>query len=276
MADCVYCGEPAGLLRKRHKDCEEKAQRGRQEILDAAMEAIKAPDQLGALTGRIETIEEHRRVPVGERQGLLVSAWEKSVDNILEDGLLDQNEEQRLVQFREQYGLSQDTLNSRGAFFKVAKAAVLRDVLSGSVPNRVKLEGGPNINFQKGEQVVWAFPGSEYLEDRVRRQYVGGWQGMRLRIMKGVYYRVGAFKGEAVETTERAKIDDGMTVITNKHIYFAGSRKSVRVPYSKIISFEPYSNGIGVMGDAASAKPQIFVTGDGWFTYNLVVNLAKL
>lgn len=276
MADCVYCGEPAGLLRKRHKDCEEKAQRGRQEILDAAMEAIKAPDQLGALTGRIETIEEHRRVPVGERQGLLVSAWEKSVDNILEDGLLDQNEEQRLVQFREQYGLSQDTLNSRGAFFKVAKAAVLRDVLSGSVPNRVKLEGGPNINFQKGEQVVWAFPGSEYLEDRVRRQYVGGSQGMSFRIMKGVYYRVGAFKGEAVETTERAKIDDGMTVITNKHIYFAGSRKSVRVPYSKIISFEPYSNGIGVMGDAASAKPQIFVTGDGWFTYNLVVNLAKL
>jgi len=36
----------------------------------------------------------------------------------------------------------------------------------------------------------------------------------------------------------------------------------------------PYSDGIGIHRDAASAKPQIFVTGDGWFTYNLVVNLA--
>jgi len=47
------------------------------------------------------------------------------------------------------------------------------------------------------------------------------------------------------------------------------------VPYSKIVSFTPYSDGIGIQRDAASAKPQTFVTGDGWFIYNLVVNLAR-
>lgn len=31
-----------------------------------------------------------------------------------------------------------------------------------------------------------------------------------------------------------------------------------------------------LMRDAASAKPQIFITGDGWFTYNLVTNLAQI
>ena len=40
-------------------------------------------------------------------------------------------------------------------------------------------------------------------------------------------------------------------------------------------SFEPYSDGVGVMRDAQTAKPQNFITGGGWFVYNLVTNLAK-
>ena len=30
------------------------------------------------------------------------------------------------------------------------------------------------------------------------------------------------------------------------------------------------------MRDAQTAKPQTFVTGDGWFAYNLAVNLAQM
>jgi len=48
-----------------------------------------------------------------------------------------------------------------------------------------------------------------------------------------------------------------------------------RIPYAKIVSFTPFSDGIGLHRDAVTAKPQFFVTGDDWFTYNAVVNLAK-
>jgi hypothetical protein len=94
--------------------------------------------------------------------------------------------------------------------------------------------------------------------------------------MKGVYYRVGAFKGHAVEYTERVHVDNGWIAITNKNIYFAGPRKSLRLSYPKIVSFEPFRDGIGVMRDATTAKLQVFVTGDGWFTYNLVTNLSQI
>jgi hypothetical protein len=30
------------------------------------------------------------------------------------------------------------------------------------------------------------------------------------------------------------------------------------------------------MRDAATARPQTFVTGDGWFTYNLLMNLSEM
>ncbi len=79
-----------------------------------------------------------------------------------------------------------------------------------------------------------------------------------------------------MEHTERVHVDTGWFVVTDKNVYFAGPRKSVRIPYTKIVSFEPFSDGIGLMRDAASAKPQIFVTGDGWFTYNLVTNLSRI
>jgi hypothetical protein len=49
-----------------------------------------------------------------------------------------------------------------------------------------------------------------------------------------------------------------------------------RIPYAKIVSFEPFDNGLGIMRDGVSAKPQIFVTHDGWFSYNLVSNLAHV
>ena len=67
-----------------------------------------------------------------------------------------------------------------------------------------------------------------------------------------------------------------MLGLTTKHIYFAGSRKRFRVRYDKIVTFEPFSDGFGIMRDAQTARPQTFRTGDGWFAYNLAANLAQV
>lgn len=283
MGNCKYCGKPAGFLRGKHAECEEQNQQrerviqgGRQQIAVEVLRAIKGTENFDGLEKTIAEIEQSSFVPSAERKALLTKGWENSVEQFLEDGILDTTEEKRLVEFKDRFDLSQNELDRNGALTKTAKAAVLRDVLNGVIPQRISVDGNLPINLQKGEQIVWAFPGSEYLEDKTRRQFVGRSQGVGIRVMKGVYYRVGAFKGQVVEHTERIHIDTGWVVVTNKNIYFAGPRKSVRLPYTKIVSFEPFSNGIGVMRDAATAKPQIFVTGDGWFTYNLVTNLSQI
>jgi hypothetical protein len=155
----------------------------------------------------------------------------------------------------------------------------LRDVISGNnlVP-RIKTDVALPFNLQRSEILVWIFRNSQYFEEKIRTQksYVGGYQGVSLRIMKGVYYRVGSFKGHPVvsTTTSMEHIDTGILGITDKHLYFLGSRNSFRIPYKKIVSFIPYDDGIAVHRDAANAKPQIFKTGDGWFIYNLVNNLS--
>ena len=35
------------------------------------------------------------------------------------------------------------------------------------------------------------------------------------------------------------------------------------------MSFDPYKDGLGIMREAQTARPQTFITGDGWFVYNL-------
>lgn len=283
MGICKYCGKSVGLFHSTHVECEEQHQQhervmqaGREQMAAEIVRAIRASEGFDGLEKRLADIEQTSFVPPADRKALLITGWENAVQQFLEDGVLDATEEDRLVEFTERFALSQSELDRNGALTKTVKAGVLRQVLGGVVPQRASLAGNLPINLQSGEQVVWVFSGSQYLEDKTRREFVGRSQGVSLRVMRGVYYRVGAFKGQPVEHTERVLVDTGLVAVTDKHIYFAGPKKSLRIPYAKIVSFEPFSNGVGVMRDAATAKAQIFVTGDGWFTYNLVTNLSQI
>ena len=120
------------------------------------------------------------------------------------------------------------------------------------------------------------FEDVKYHEHKKRTEYVGGSRGVSFRVAKGVYYRTGAFKGRRVETMEQVHVDSGLLGMTSKHLYFVGEHKRFRIRFDKIISFEPLKDGISVQRDAMTATPQTFITGDGWFTYNLVANLAQM
>lgn len=110
--------------------------------------------------------------------------------------------------------LSQNELDRRGAFTEMVKAAVLRDVLSGTVPERFSVAGSLQVNLLKNESIVWAFRNCKYLEDRTRRRYVRGSTGASIRVMKGVYLRASSFRGHPVDYAERVHVDTGWVVIT--------------------------------------------------------------
>ena len=96
--------------------------------------------------------------------------------------------------------------------------------------------------------------------------------GMSIRIAKGVYVRPGSFRGRTVETTSMEHTDDGLFGITTKHIYFKGQSKAFRVRLEKIVSLDPYQDGLGIMRDTARAKPEVFYMGETpvWFAVNLI------
>lgn len=276
MGKCTFCGEPAGILRTSHKECRQRHEQGESEIISLVSRSGLEMEDLNNLQSSIEQVAENSYIDQQTLYALIVNGWEKAVDAAFEDGVLTEQEENALSELQQHFSLSEQSLDKNGAFSKVVKGAVLRDVLDGKLPERIQIEGNLPFNLQKTEKIVWVFQGVRYFEEKTRTQYVGGTQGVSIRIAKGVYYRTGGFKGKRVQTSETVHVDTGLLGVTNKHIYFVGSSKGFRLKYNKIVAFEPFTDGIGIQRDAQTAKPQIFITRDGWFTYNLITNLAQM
>lgn len=300
MGKCIFCGVDAGWFCSQHKECVERhaaklievqalkdsqAAEARQKerdleaakvkLRDDASATIRSGGDLNALELRLFDAVDSQVITFAEKSAILISAFTHAIDHALDDGILSDDEDGRLESFLQRFAFSRESLDITGAYSKLAKSRILKTVLANQLPAAISVNGCA-VNFQKNETPVWRFAETQYMEDIVRKQYVGGSQGMSFRIMSGVYYRIGGFKGESISTLQRKHLGPGELILTDRNIYFAGYGKTTRIPYSKITSFTPFSDGFGLMRDAATAKPQFFIVGDGWFAYNLVTNLAKL
>jgi len=103
----------------------------------------------------------------------------------------------------------------------------------------------PHILAKKGEVVHYECPANLMKEVGVR-QYQGGYSGFSFPIGKtGIRYRVGATKGHSVQVGTQLQVaDSGLLSITNKRVVYTGSRKTVDMPYSRLINLTAYSDGI--------------------------------
>lgn len=276
MGRCRFCGDDAGLLRREHRECRSAHAQGRKRVVRLVQQADWSEQEVGRLRQEIRQIAGRSYIPAGDLRTLVVEGWAEAVEQALDDHLVTLQEEDRLLRLQEAFNLSDQELDREGALTRLNQGRVLRGLMEGQLP-KVKVDGGrAPFNLMKSETLVWVFEDVDYFEEKTRTKFRGGSQGVSFRVAKGVYYRVGGFRGERVQTSETVHADTGLLGATTKHIYFSGDSKHFRIRYDRIVAFTPYANGFGVMRDAQSARPQLFATRDGWFVYNLVTNLAQM
>jgi hypothetical protein len=109
------------------------------------------------IANQIDQIAEQSFISRPERHSLCSEAWSTAVDHSLHDGVLSAEVEKRLMELKESLALSQSSLDATGAWGRVMKSAVIRDLLNGVIPRRMSFDGNLSLNVQKGEQIVWAF-----------------------------------------------------------------------------------------------------------------------
>ena len=202
-------------------------------------------------------------MPPGEQRQVLVEGWEAAVKRVLEDRLPTETEQAALFGCLQRFGINSSDVDTNRAYTLFKQAVVIRDIKSGVLPQEFPREDLLSINIQKTEELVWLFFDVRYDEMRTTRTR------RRIENYDEVTY-------ETEEREETVHLDTGLLALTSKHVYFHGRKKSLSIRYDKIVSFDQRRDGFGLMRDAQSAKPQLFRTGDGWFVYNLVTNLARL
>jgi hypothetical protein len=274
MGRCVFCQLDAGSMKSEHRECRQKKESGPGEMAALALATITSGMGAQTLKSRLSDTAKATFQGPEKIKSALLTAWDQALDAFLADGELSKSEVDTLSRWADDVGLSPEDLDLVGGRARVLKASLLRTLMEGQLPD-VKIEGILPFNLQKDEQIIWLFHDVDLLEHKTQRTYMGRSSGMSFRIAKGVYYRTGQFRGHPVETTHLATIDRGRFAATTKHVYFTGGSKSFRIPFSKIVSFEPFSDGVGITKDGVKAKPQFFKTGDGWFTCNLLNSLSQ-
>lgn len=276
MGKCKYCGQKAGFLSKKHNECEKKHEQGKVEIIELIENSIIENQDFINLKTEVEKLAIESFIEPDEIKFQYITGFENAVEKIIDDGILSKSKEELIGKFIEQLNIPQDLLDTNDKFHLVIKAAILRDLTEGNIPeSKIRIQGNLPFNFQKNEKLVWLFQDVEFYEQKSKTHYQGGYSGMSFKVAKGVYYRFGGFKGHPVSVEEMKYVDTGIMCLTNKHVYFASSSKNLRIQISKIITMNPYEDGIVLQKDGVTAKPQTFKNIDGWFIYNAISNLNQ-
>jgi hypothetical protein len=274
MGKCSYCGQSAGVLRRAHKECRELHDAAYQQVQDVIISAAEVDRPAPRLFDNAVRVGKQGRL----RKPTFVDASTKGlaplIDKFLDDGVLTTDEESKVAELMETFQSVLDEAAIRPSRERLVKAAILRDLEDEVYKQRIVIDGHLPLLTGKDDPIIWVFQGVRYYEQKTRTQYVGGSQGASFRIMKGVYYRVGAYKGERVQTSSLEHTDTGTLVISRKHLHFLGGAKSFRIQMRKLVSVRPYEDGIEVFKEAAHPKPQIFGVDDPWFASNALARLV--
>lgn len=117
-------------------------------------------------------------------------------------------------------------------------------IRSGEVP----ISGGPDcpVILKKDEEHIMSVPGMKLKEPRSVRRSSGGYGGPRIRIAKGITISAGTFGASSESHEEIRDIDSGTFTLTSRRIIFSGSKKTINIDLLKIISIDPYSDGIAI------------------------------
>ena len=274
MSDCIYCGQSAGFLKSKHQGCEMNHETGSLQIIDSIKSAIMSNSDFYKLENDIKNIASKIYIKSSELNNLYTKGFDNAVDFFLNDSIITTDEELKIYKFRSHFNFGQEIIDKNGSLQRIVKSSILRDILNGKPPAaKMNIQGNLPFLLQKSENIIWIFKNVNFYEQITQTEFQGRSQGLSFRIAKGVYYRTGTFKGHPVKTEEMKYVSNGLVGLTDKNIYFSSTMKNFKIPYNKILTLDPYEDGLGIQKDGTSSKPQIFKGLDSWFTYNLISNL---
>ena len=290
MGKCTHCGQSAGFFRYSHKECEERYERAKQASERTKREREKAQQQMREMgkdaarsgTG-LDDLPDRMRAAAA-RAGLrldsvrlytyLSDGWSQALMEGLADRHLSAAEISNLNKYRTHLGIPEKWLNRSGDFDKFRLAVSLSYLKDGVIPRFDMPRSQLPFNLMKSEEMIAVFDDVQYYKEVTRREYRGQSMGVSIRVAKGVYLRPGAYRGRPVETTSMEHQDDGTLGLTTKHLYYhgQGTGRSFRIRLEKIVTFDPYNDGLIIMRDTASAKPEAFIMDytDAWFLINAI------
>jgi hypothetical protein len=262
MAACISCGTGLSVTqrvrgRKRCDDCQAKSEALRRssiaEYASALQEVTSVGPSLDSL-GRLRSLEASIVASDGDFQMLRDATYKAFLDQALADEILSGDEENRLNQIGEAlYGKDEAAHVAvlgpyRSAFF----IAMVND-------GRLPVLPATRMVLKRNEKLHLEEPAS-LLKEVIQREFQSGSRGVSFRVMKGVSYRVGASRGRMVEVGRSLQSeDDGALCVTSLRAVYMGTRKTIEMPYTKVLDLNVYNDAVQIHMSGRQKPPTLGV-----------------
>jgi hypothetical protein len=205
-----------------------------QQLIDALAGAD--PSQARQLAESFKTKPEIAALGDRARRHFAQRAFEAYAERVLEDDHLTADEEDALGEVGEAIGFDQAAFMAHPLYVKF-EIAMLND-------GRLPVIDSPHLMPKAGE-VVHLETSAALMKEVAVREWRGGSRGVSFRVAKGVRYRVGSTRGHLVTIGTQLQVaDSGVLSVTSKRVAYLGSRKTVDMPYTRVMGMNLYSDAI--------------------------------
>ncbi|MDE6811314.1 MAG: hypothetical protein K2J15_03080, partial [Muribaculaceae bacterium] len=192
MGKCKYCGQDAGFLHRKHEQCEQRHLSGVARIKDILADCFQQKEDFYLRQQELRTICRDSYVSEELQRAIYCEAFDTAIDQYLDNGIIDAEEERAVARFVQFTGLPQQVLNANRSLEKVVQSKVLQELLNGKIPApRITVSGSFPFMLSRDEHLLWLFRDVTLQMQKVRRETVGRTRGMSFRVCRGVYYRTG-------------------------------------------------------------------------------------
>ena len=143
---CPLCHQKAGILSREHPECRRAHQAGWHEMVQLAAQAAGSPDfdesHLRLTFSAVAKISYGNEDTINE---VLEEGWKLGVDHSMADGIITQDEEARLTEFRDQLALGSDTADpdAMGKLDRASRDSLMLDARLAAI---AVFDGGSHLD----------------------------------------------------------------------------------------------------------------------------------
>ena len=233
---------------------------------ERALSDLLAADASTAIQRRLPAIADRAGLKGSRLHGLHLQAFRSYLETALDDDCLTETEESALFELGK--ALNVDVEHEVGDMKPRLLIAKVND-------GRLPTVSEPCIMLKKDEAGHAEMQVSLLKEVKVR-EYQGGYSGFSFRIAKGVRYHTGGTRGRSVVVGTQIEVqDEGVLSLTSQRAVYTGSRKTIEMPYKKLVNLSVYSNAVQ-FHMSNRQNPPMFQVEDGYGdVVAAIVNIAS-
>jgi hypothetical protein len=196
------------------------------------------PEELRELAIKLRESPARAALSERERRKRDADAFRAFAENVLADDYFTIDEELAFNEVADALGVTQEE------FTTTFRDLLLRLAIASANDQRLSVLDQPQIIAKKNE-TVHLETAAALMKEVVQREWRSGSSGVSFRIAPGVRYRVGQTRGHSVVVGTELQVEDtGVLSVTSQRVAFMGMRKTLEVPYAKLLNIDVFTDGV--------------------------------